>query len=206
MIMESQLTFSDLYSQYVLSQILKLHFIRSSGKLRTMETSLEQVNLAPLKKSSMNQGYFDVFKDSFSQVKPKQQQQCHILAQQNCSETRSQVLVKLTHRSRVSLLSVKKSCFAHLRNPLWIFGVLRMVLFEDFWDKKSGVSYAFRRKIVDLSASAPATHCRILIQIDFQKNNQMTSKGFAYLFEGTLSDTAEPSFNRLRRKYTWFRL
>ena len=65
MIMESQLTFSDLYSQYVLSQILKLHFIRSSGKLRTIETGLEQVNLAPLKKSSMNQGYFDVFKESF---------------------------------------------------------------------------------------------------------------------------------------------
>ena len=74
--MKSQLTISDLYSCYGLSQILKLHFIGSSEKIKTMGTSLERLKLAPEKKPLMNQGSFDVSKDFFSE-NPKQQQQCH---------------------------------------------------------------------------------------------------------------------------------
>ena len=37
MIMKSHLEFSDLYSRYGLNQILKLHFIGGSEKIRTME-------------------------------------------------------------------------------------------------------------------------------------------------------------------------
>ena len=76
MIMKSQLKFSDSYSRYALSRVLKLHFICSSEKLETVETSLEQSKLAP-QKSLKNQGSFDVSKDFFLQVKLKQQQQCH---------------------------------------------------------------------------------------------------------------------------------
>ena len=49
--MKSHLKFSDLYSRYGLNQILKLHFIGGFEKFRTMETSLEQIKLAPLEKS-----------------------------------------------------------------------------------------------------------------------------------------------------------
>ena len=49
MIMKSQLTVSDLYSCYGLSQILESKFIGSSEKLKTMETSLERLKLAPEK-------------------------------------------------------------------------------------------------------------------------------------------------------------
>ena len=66
MIMKSQLIFSDLYSRYGVSQILKLHSIRSSGKLRTLETSLEQLKLAPLRENLFKSRILWCFERSFS--------------------------------------------------------------------------------------------------------------------------------------------
>ena len=51
MVMKSQLTFSDLYSRYGVSQILKLHFTGGYEKLKTGETSREKLNWYHLQKS-----------------------------------------------------------------------------------------------------------------------------------------------------------
>ena len=49
MVMKSQLIYSDFYSRYGLSHILKLQFISGPEKLKAVETSREQLKLVPLK-------------------------------------------------------------------------------------------------------------------------------------------------------------
>ena len=117
------------------------------------------------KKPSKKSGLLCCLERSFFQKNQNNNSSVTIFVRQNCYETRSQVLKIFKHLRRVSLLSVRESCIAHLRTSVWIFGVLRMVLSENFRDKKSGDVILFSQK-----KCGPFSFCPSHTLLNFNSN------------------------------------
>ena len=77
-----------------------------------MQTSREQLKLVPLEGTRQNMRDSSVYRKIFLQVNSKQQKRCHYFGRTTFRNSFTGI-INFTHRSSVSLFSVKKNCNEH---------------------------------------------------------------------------------------------